>query len=337
MPATIFKGSIAFGLVSVPIRLIAATEEKSVTLHQVHKTDGGRVRYRKVCERDGQELQAADIERAYEASDGRVAFLSAEDMQHLPLPTRSTIEVTSFTDADQIDPTLLGRSYLVEADPKSPGKPYVLLRDALAESGRVGVVRVALRGREHLGMLRAAGEVLMLQLLMWPDEVRDASAVNIPEDTVRAQEKQMAGSLISEMTADFEPDQYEDHYREALLQLVEAKLEGAPLPEASEVGEGAQVLDLMAALKASVKDAAGGGRKAPARKAAPAGKKAAAGKKATAAKTSAAKSADKPAKKASAAKETSAKAEPKSAKSAKSAKKTAAKKKTAPSRPRRAG
>lgn len=331
MAATIFKGSISFGLVSVPIRLYSATEEKQVSLHTVHTADNGRVRYRKVCEIDGAELAPSDISRAYEAPDGRVAILSAEDMKHLPLPSKSVIEVLSFTQVDQIDPVMIGRSYLVEADPKSPGKPYVLLREAMGDSGKAAVVRVALRGREHLALLRPDGEVLVLQLLMWPDEVRDPQAIHVPDDEVRAQERKMAMSLIDSMSADFEPDQYEDHYRQALTELVEAKLEGAPLPAEAPSEPGGQVVDLMDALRASVrkaKDEGAGARKAPARKAAGSAGSSGSAKKTAAGRKSAAKATAKSnAAKAGSGKAATGKAPRKAAGTAK---------KAAPAKPRRA-
>ncbi|OIV39509.1 Ku protein [Mangrovactinospora gilvigrisea] len=271
MPATIFKGSIAFGLVSVPVQLIAAAESKQVTLHQVHKADGGRVRNKKICERDEKELANDEIAKAYTAPDGQVAVLTDEDFDHLPLPSAHEIALERFVAVDEIDPAMWSTAYLAEPEPKRPGKPYVLLRDALAEAGVVGIARVALRTRESLCAVRAMGELLVVQLLRWPDEVRDRSGMHVPDDTLHRNELRMAMDLIKGMSRDFSMDDLPpDHYREALEQLVEAKLDDAPLPETpSAEAQGGQVMDLMDALKKSVaetKDGSGPKKKTPAKK-----------------------------------------------------------------------
>jgi DNA end-binding protein Ku len=188
MPQTIWKGAISFGLVTIPVKLYAATEERGVSLHQVHISDGGRIRYRRICEIDGDEVPYRDIARGYQLPDGDTIVLTEEDMANLPLASSRSVEVLQFVDSDNIDPINFGRSYYLEPDGPG-GKPYVLLRDALRRTDKVAVVKVALRSRESLATLRPAGDVLVLQMMLWPDEVRDAHAFAPSDDVeVRAQE-----------------------------------------------------------------------------------------------------------------------------------------------------
>ncbi|HEY3005164.1 MAG TPA: Ku protein [Kribbellaceae bacterium] len=325
----IWKGAISFGLVTIPIKVFSATEEKDISFRQVHVADGGRIRYKRVCSECGKEIPYADIGKGYELADGRMVVLEAEDFADLPLSTKKVIDVLEFVPADQVDPLYLGKSYYLAADGQG-AKPYVLLRDALTGSELYALVKVALRSRESLGLLRSVDDVLVLQVMLWPDEVRDATFAAPDEDVdVRPQERAMAESYIDTLRGDFDPTQYTDAYREALEAVVEAKAGGIPLPEAEEEteAEGAQVVDLVAALRASVEAAkqrrAGGGT---ASEAAEAGAGKAAAKKAAPAKKAAAKQ---PAAKAAAAKATPVKATAKKAaakKSAKTAAKTTAKK-----------
>ncbi|NYI03682.1 non-homologous end joining protein Ku [Allostreptomyces psammosilenae] len=257
----LWKGGISFGLVNVPVRLYRATEEKTATFHQVHAADGGRIRYRKVCELDGEEVGAKDIVKEYEAEDGRTAVITDEDLEKLPVTTRHAIDVVSFVPSEQIDPLQLGSSYYVESDPKGgSATPYVLLRKAMESTDRTAVVRVALRQREHLATLRPHGDVLVLQLLLWPDEVREPEGLAPSEKvTVRPQEEQMARSLIETLADDYHPEQFHDEYREALQELIDAKLEGVEPPTEEEREEaGGRVIDLMSALRASIERARAG-------------------------------------------------------------------------------
>ncbi|TWD82198.1 DNA end-binding protein Ku [Kribbella amoyensis] len=303
----IWKGAISFGMVTIPIKVYSATEEKDISFRQVHVADGGRIRYKRVCAECGEEVPYSDIAKGYEMADGRMVVLEADDFADLPLSSKKVIDVLEFVPADQVDPLYLGKSYYLAADGGPGGKPYVLLRDALEGSDLYALVKVALRSRESLGLLRTHDNVLVLQVMLWPDEVRDSSFA-APEDDIeiRKQEKAMAESYIDTLRGEFDPDQYHDEYRAALEQVVEAKAAGVPLPEAEEEEtETAEVVDLVAALRASVeaakaRRAAGGSgageeepaKKAPAKKAAakkaPA-KKAAAAKKASAKKTPAKK------------------------------------------------
>jgi DNA end-binding protein Ku len=311
----IWKGAISFGMVTIPIKVYSATEEKDISFRQVHVADGGRIRYKRICQECGNEVPYSDIGKGYEMPDGRMVVLEPDDFADLPLSTKKVIDVLEFVPSDQVDPLYLGKSYYLAADGGPGGKPYVLLRDALLGSELYALVKVALRSRESLGLLRSVDDVLVLQVMLWPDEVRDPSFAAPDEDVdVRPQEKAMAESYIDTLRGDFDPSQYTDAYREALEQVVEAKAGGVPLPEVEEEEtDSAQVVDLVAALRASVEAAkkrrAGGGPSAdekPAKKAA--AKKAAAKK--TAAKATAKKAAAKKttAKKATAKKTTAKKA-----------------------------
>ncbi len=293
----IWKGAISFGMVTIPIKVFSATEEKDISFRQVHVADGGRIKYKRICSIDGEEVPYSDIGKGYEMADGRMIVLEPDDFADLPLSSKKVIDVLEFVPADQVDPLYLGKSYYLQADGGPGAKPYVLLRDALDGSELYALVKVALRSRESLGLLRTYDDVLVLQVMLWPDEVRDSSFAAPSEDVeIRSQEKAMAASYIDTLRGEFDPDQYHDEYRQALEQVVEAKAAGVPLPETEEEEpEGAEVVDLVAALRASVEAAkarrAGGepAKKAPAKQAAPAekapAKKAAAAKKAPAKKT----------------------------------------------------
>lgn len=224
---SIWNGAISFGLVTIPVKLYAATEERDVTFHHVHRDDGGRIRYRRVCSLDGREVPYVDVAKGYELPNGDMVVLTEEDFLDLPLPTKRRIEVLQFTPADQVDPIYFDRSYYLEPD-EGGAKPYVLLRDALERSGLVGVVKVALRQRESLGALRVRQGVFVLETMLWPDEVRAPDFEFLQEEVrVRPQELAMAGALIETMTGDFDPAAYTDSYRRALLEVIEAKIAGA--------------------------------------------------------------------------------------------------------------
>ncbi|MER6507604.1 Ku protein [Nonomuraea sp. NPDC001636] len=277
---SIWKGAISFGLVTIPVKLYSATEQKDVSFHQVHRDDGGRIRYKRVCTVDGEEVPYADIAKGYELATGEMVVLTDEDFEDLPLSTSRRIDVLQFTPAEQIDPIYFAKSYYLEPDAQG-AKPYVLLRDALESSGQVAVVKVALRQRESLATLRVRDGVFVLETMLWPDEIRAPDFEFLEEDIeVRAQELKMAESLITTMESDFDPSEYHDTYREALQQVIEAKVAGKEVVAAPEEEEAGPAVDLMAALRASVeaakrertgepakpKKAAGGGKSAKASK-----------------------------------------------------------------------
>jgi DNA end-binding protein Ku len=258
---SIWKGAISFGLVTIPVKLYSATEQRDVAFHQVHREDGGRIRYRRVCTIDGEEVTYSDIAKGYELPSGEIVVLTDEDFAELPLSTSRRIDVLQFTPMEQVDPIYFNKTYYLEPDAQGV-KPYVLLRDALEDSDKVAVVKVALRQREALGTLRVRDGVFVLETMLWPDEVRETDFPFMDEDVdVRPQELQMASSLIETMTSDFDPSEYKDAYREALEAVIEAKIEGREVvaPEAAE--EAPAAADLLSALRASV-EAAKKGREA---------------------------------------------------------------------------
>jgi DNA end-binding protein Ku len=250
---SMWKGGISFGLVMIPVRLYSATEQKDISFRQVHRTDGGRIKFRRVCSICGEEVPYEDVAKGYELPDGEIVVLDDNDLADLPLPSTKAIEVLQFTPAEQLDPILYNKSYYVE--PEGAGaRAYVLLRDALEQSGKVAVAQVALRQRESLATLRAKDGVLVLETLLWPDEVREASFPFLQQDIeVRPQELTMAATLIDSMTADFEQDAYHDNYREALIEVVEAKVQGRELaqPAPLEIAAG-ETTSLAEALRASL-------------------------------------------------------------------------------------
>jgi DNA end-binding protein Ku len=254
---SMWKGAISFGLVMIPVKLYAATEQKDIAFRQVHREDGGRIRFRRVCSLDGAEVPYEDVAKGYELPGGEVIVLTDEDMADLPLASSKSIEVMHFTPADQLDPILFNRSYYVE--PEAAGvRAYALLRDALERSGRVAIAQVALRQRESLATLRVRDGVLVLETLLWPDEIRGADFGFLDEDVeVRTQELRMATSLIDSMTVDFDPAEYHDRYREALQELVEAKTEGRDVLQPGEPAAPAASTSLADALKASLAAARG--------------------------------------------------------------------------------
>ena len=255
MPRSIWKGAISFGLVTIPVKLYSATEEKDISFRQVHAEDGGRIRYKRVCEKDGEEIPYPEIAKGYELPDGRMVILQAEDFEALPLATTKSVEVVQFVDDDEVDPTYFNKTYFLQAD--GPGvKPYVLLRDALAKSGQSAVVKVALRSREALALIRPKDDVLLMHTMLWPDELRDSSFAAPPDDvSVSEAEVTMAQSFISALAGDFNPENFTDSYREALETLVMSKAEGVPLAEEPAAPPEAEVVDLVAALRASVEAA----------------------------------------------------------------------------------
>jgi DNA end-binding protein Ku len=262
-----WKGAISFGLVMIPVKLYAATEQRDVTFRQVHRADGGRIKFRRICSMDGEEVPFADVAKGYELPDGEMVVLTDEDLAELPLPTAHSIEVVNFTPAEQLDSILAARAYYTEPEPAGL-RAYALLRDALERSGKVAIARVALRQRESLASLRTRDGVMVLETLLWPDEIRDPDFGFLDEDVeVRSQELRMASSLIESMTVDFDPSLYRDGYREALEELVAAKAQGQevvrPHLQAAE-GGGSLADALKASLAAAKADAAEGARGASA-------------------------------------------------------------------------
>ncbi|MFE0649615.1 Ku protein [Streptomyces sp. NPDC059534] len=254
---SIWNGAISFGLVSIPIKLVNATESRSVSFRQVHLEDGGRVRYKKVCELDGEEVSQAEIGKAYEDADGTMIPITDEDLASLPLPTAKTIEIVAFVPTGEIDPLQMDAAYYLSANGVPAAKPYTLLREALKRSDRVAVAKYALRGRERLGMLRVVDDVIAMHGLLWPDEIRAPEGV-APESpvTVRDAELDLADALMATL-GEVDISTLHDDYRTAVEEMIAAKAEGGegvPAPSSEEEG-GGRVIDLMAALESSVRAA----------------------------------------------------------------------------------
>jgi DNA end-binding protein Ku len=301
---SIWKGSIAFGLVNVPVKVYSATEDHDLKFHQVHAKDNGRIRYKRVCEECGEVVDYSDIARAYESADGRSVVITDEDIATLPEERSREIEVVEFVPASDLDPIMFDKSYFLEPEGKSI-KSYVLLAKTLAETDRVAIVHFALRNKTRLAALRVKDfskrDVMVVHTLLWPDEIRDPDfPVLDTKVEIKPAELKMAGQVVESMAEEFNPDAFRDDYQDQLKELVTAKLEGDEAftveEKPAELDETDDVSDLLAKLEASVKnrragasekaDSAEPAKKAPAKKA-PAKKSAA--KKAPAKKAAAKK------------------------------------------------
>jgi DNA end-binding protein Ku len=265
-----WSGAVSFGLVSVPIKVYSATTNHDIRFHQVHATDGGRIKYKRTCSIDGEEVDYADIVKGFETDDGELITLDETDLDSLPTASGHEIDVVEFVPADQIDPLLFDKSYYLEPEAKA-AKPYALLREALVQTDRMAVVRVALRQRETLALLRVRDKVIVLQTMLWPDEVREPEFdILDAEVDLRPQELTMAASLVESLGAEFEPSQFHDEYRDAVVELIERKRttgETRPAPVAEKpADDGDSMTDLLSALQASVEAARAGasGKGAPA-------------------------------------------------------------------------
>ena len=252
---SIWNGAISFGLVSIPIKLVNATENHSISFRQIHTEDGGRIRYRKVCELDDKEVGGAEIGKGYEDADGTIIPITDEDLSHLPLPTAKTIEIVAFVPADRIDPLQMDAAYYLAAGGAPAAKPYTLLREALKRSNKVAIAKFALRGKERLGMLRVVEDAIAMHGLLWPDEVRTPEGV-APDTNVKVNPKELdLADALMDTLGEIDLDELHDEYREALEEVVAAKAAGETPPEAPEAPRGGKVLDLMAALEKSVQAA----------------------------------------------------------------------------------
>ncbi|WP_344094561.1 Ku protein [Microbacterium deminutum] len=254
----IWKGALTFGLVNVPVKVYAATEDHDVSLHQVHNKDGGRIRYQRKCEICGEVVAYQDIDKAFDDGE-RTVILTADDLASLPAERSREIDVVEFVPSDQVDLLTLDRAYYLEPDSASP-KAYVLLRKTLEQTDRTAIVRFSLRQKTRLAALRVRGDVLVLQTLLWADEVREAAFPALDEPVrISAKELELSASLVESFASDFDPSAFTDEYQDELRTLIEAKIEQGDALDTSETfGDhdeeetGGEVIDLMAALRASV-------------------------------------------------------------------------------------
>jgi DNA end-binding protein Ku len=287
-----WKGAISFGLVTIPVSVFPATEEKSLKFNQLHDEDMGRIRYKRVCSIDGEEVDYEHIVKGYETEKDRYVVITDEDLDAVPVESSRAIDITQFVELDEIDPILFKKSYYLVPE-ETGAKAYALLRKALSEENKVGIAKVSFRDKEHLAALRFKDDVFVLETMYWPDEIRAAEFDTLDaEEKVRANEVDMAKALIQNLTEPWKPDAYKDEYREALMDIVERKAAGQPI-EAPAAAAPARVVDLMDALKASVEAAkkktpssSGGARRSSAKKSA--AKKTTAAKKAQPARRKAA-------------------------------------------------
>jgi DNA end-binding protein Ku len=250
-PRSMWKGAISFGLVTIPVAVYPATEEKSVKFNQLHDEDMGRIRYKRVCEVDGEEVPYEHIVKGYEIEKDRYVMLEDEDFDAVPVESSRTIDIQQFVEMEEIDPILYKKSYYLVPD-ETGAKAYALLRRALEEESKVGIAKVSFRDKEHLAALRFKDDAFVLETMFWPDEIRAAEFDTIHEDgKIRDQEVEMAKALIENLSEPWNPEAFKDEYREALLEIVEKKAAGEAI-EAAPEAQPARVVDLMEALKASV-------------------------------------------------------------------------------------
>jgi len=258
---SIWKGSVAFGLVNVPVKVYSATEDHDIKFHQVHAKDNGRIRYKRVCEICGEVVEYRDIAKSYESEDGQTVVITDEDIATMPEERSREIEVVEFVPADQIDPLMYDKSYFLEPDSKS-SKSYVLLAETLAKTDRVAIVHFALRSKTRLAALRVKDfgkrEVMVVHTLLWPDEIRDPDFPELDKKVeIKPAELKMAGQVVESMTDDFHPEAFTDNYRIEMMELIQAKIDGgeafAVEEQPAELDETDDVSDLLAKLEASVK------------------------------------------------------------------------------------
>jgi DNA end-binding protein Ku len=257
----IWKGAISFGMVTIPVKLYTATEQKDVRFRLLHRDDNAPIEEKRFCTADGKEVAWEDLVRGYEVSKGEFVVLEPEEIDAAKPESGTTIEIGDFVEAEEIDPVYFEKTYFLE--PTEIGaKPFSLLKKALEETERVAVARVTIRTRERLAVLRSYEDTVVLETMFWPDEIRSTGALDLPEGseaTVRPKELQMARSLVDNLAGRFEPESYTDAYRAALEELIEQRMRGEKRNARRRRPE-PRVIDLMEALKASV-DAAGGKRK----------------------------------------------------------------------------
>jgi DNA end-binding protein Ku len=246
-----WKGAISFGLVTIPVAVYPATEEKTLRFNQLHDDDMGRIRYKRICEKDGEIVDFEHIVKGYEYEKDRYVILTDDDFDAVPVESSRAIDIVQFIDLDEIDPMMYKKTYYLVPD-ETGAKAYALLREAMSQDNKVGIAKVSFRDREHLAALRFRDDAFVLETMFWPDEIREVDFGDVKVDVkVRDQELEMARQLIGSLTAEWHPETFTDEYREALMKIVEAKINGEEV-EVVSAEPTAKVVDLMEALKASV-------------------------------------------------------------------------------------
>ncbi|MFN2465323.1 MAG: Ku protein [Candidatus Dormibacteria bacterium] len=283
MPRSMWKGAVSFGMVSIPVRMYLATESKSVSFRSLCPCHQQPIKQKRHCSVTDDVLEWKDVLKGYELSKDRYVIIEESDLDNLPLATARTLDITEFVDSNEIaDDLYLKNAYYLEPE-KAGLKAFYLLKEALGESGRVAVGKIAFHDREHMATLRPHGKGVVVNTLHWPDEIRDMAELNLPEDEIKIDQREMAMAkmLIDNLTEEFDPQRYHDEYREALQRVAEAKAEGQTI-EVAEDAPAPRVMDLMAALKASVEASKRGGKAAASDEQQPARPKVVKGKKAPA-------------------------------------------------------
>jgi DNA end-binding protein Ku len=249
MPRSIWNGVISFGMVSIPVKLLTATDSKDISFNLLHKECGTRLKQLRWCPTHERAVEWSEIARGYEYAKDEYVIMEDEDFEKLPLPSKQTVELSAFVKAEEIDPIYYEKSYYLEPDEKGV-KPFALLMKALKEKELTGIAKIAIRNKEQLCALRPMNGTLVMETLLYPDEIR-AAPEEVGDVDVSKKELDMAFTLIDLMTEEFDPEQYKDEYREALMKVIEDKLEGVET-EAAVVASPAKVTDIMSALKKSV-------------------------------------------------------------------------------------
>jgi DNA end-binding protein Ku len=260
MPRAIWSGSVSFGLVNVPIKLVTATSPKDVRFHQLHDVDGARINQKRVCSKDGEEVDYAHIVKGYDLGGGRYVVIDPDELRSIDPEASRTIDIEEFVDLVDIDPIYFENSYYLVPDNRAE-KAYALLVDAMTETGKVALGRFVLRTKQYLVTLRPKDGVLVLSTMLFSDEVIDSRDLEVPtagETKPSSRELTMAQQLVESLSTEFDPTKYHDTYREQVLDLIERKAEGQEIAEVPEPAAAAPVVDLMAALEASLAAARAG-------------------------------------------------------------------------------
>ena len=258
MARAIWTGAISFGLVNVPVKLYSAVEQKDVSFHQLQKDTGERIHYKRVTDDSDDEVAYADIVKGYEVDKGQYVVVTPEELESVEPGRSRTVDIEDFVDLDEVDPIYFEKTYYMGPANKDAAKTYELLRKALERTNKVAIARFVMRTKQYLAAVRANGKVLMLETMYFPDEVRDAEVIdNLPKGVkLSDRELAMAEQLIDSLTSDWEPDRYHDTYRERVLELIQAKAKGEDIVT-EEAEQPAKVVDLMAALEASLEQTKG--------------------------------------------------------------------------------